>query len=91
MQDGENGEDEEYMEIDNGVAMAQSDGSTSVPSASVNDRDDSVNNLNVCINLSGLSELPRLHYSLAITIDRSGLDHTLSYDISNSCLECTWY
>ena len=61
------------MEIDDGVVMAQSHGSASVPSASVSDKEDSVNNFN---------ELPRLHYSLAITIDRSVLDYTLSSDIS---------
>ena len=40
-----NGEDDEYMEVDNVVVMAQSDGSDSVPSASVSDKEDSVNNL----------------------------------------------
>ena len=44
-----------------------------MPSASVSEKEDSVNNLN---------ELPRLHYSLAITIDHSVLDYTLSSDIS---------
>ena len=78
------------MEIDDGIKIAPSDGCASVPSASVSDKADSMNNLNVRINLSSLSKLPRLH-SLAITIDRSILDHTLSSDISNSCLECTWY
>ena len=86
IQDKENGEDDEYMEIDYGVVMPQSDDSASVPSASVSDREDSVNNFNVHINLSSLSELPRLHYSLAITIDRSILDHSLSSNISNSCI-----
>ena len=52
------------MEIDDGAVMAQSDGSASVPSASVSDKEDSVNNLN---------ELPRLHYSLATTVDHSVL------------------
>ena len=55
--------------------------------ASVSDKEDSVNNLNICINLSSLSELPRLHNSPAVTINRSALDHTLSSDISNSCLD----
>ena len=34
-----NGEDDEYMEVDDVVVMAQSDGSASVPSASVSDKE----------------------------------------------------
>ena len=83
--DEENGEEYEYMEVDDGLAMAQSDGSASVPSTSVSDKEDSVNNLNVCINLSSISEFPRFHGSLAITNVHSVLDNTLSSDISNSC------
>ena len=82
-----NGKDDKYMEVDDVVIMAQSDGSASVPSASVSDKEDSVNNLNVCINLSSLSELPKFHNSPAVTINRSALDHTLSSDISNSSLD----
>ena len=82
--DEENGEEYEYMEVDDGLAMAQSDGSASVTSTSVSDKEDSVNNLNVCINLS--SEFPRFHSSLAITNVHSVLDNTLSSDISNSCI-----
>ena len=84
--DEENGEEYEYMEVDDGLAMAQSDGSASVPSTSVSDKEDSVNNLNVCINLSSISEFPRFHSSLAITNVHSVLDNTLSSDISNSCI-----
>ena len=74
--DEENGEEYEYMEVDDGLAMAQSDGSASVPSTSVSDKEDSVNNLNVCIDLSSISEFPRFHSSLAITNVHSVLDNT---------------
>ena len=63
------------MEIDDGVIMAQSNGSASVPSASVSDKEDSV-------SVNNLNELPKLPYSLDITIDCSVLDYTLSSDIS---------
>ena len=42
----------------------------------------------ICINLSSLSELPRLHNSLAIAVDRSILDHTLSSDVSSTVSSC---
>ena len=79
---------EEHVEADDGEMITESGGSSSMPTTSASDKEDGVNDLGICINLSNLIQVPKPAVRFTVSIDRSLID-LLNVMPSSICSTCS--